>query len=86
MITDRERQVVCLLAYPNAQIARFLGIATRTVRQYILLAGIRMGVAAPITRGKVILKALELGQVTLQDVEVGDYRFQEDDDGTKRSD
>jgi len=74
-LSPREKEVVCLIPHTNLQIAWFLGIAKGTVKNHIRMAGIKMGVTGRITRTRVLLAALESGEIAWQDVAVGDRRL-----------
>lgn len=77
-LTPREKQVVCLFAFPNAQIARLLGITESTVRQHIGAVGKKLEVSGGQTRVKILLSVLksESSGITLEEVAIGDPRFE----------
>lgn len=75
-LTPREKQVICLFAFPNAQIAKLLGITESTVRQHIGAVGKKLEVSGGQTRTKILLKVLKSSEITLEEVAIGDPRFE----------
>ena len=76
-LTPRQRQVICLVAHPNRQIANILGISQSTVARtltgvYKLLDLGHVSRARGCRRTAAVVKALRLGLVTLKEVSPGD--------------
>ena len=70
-LTDRQRQVLCLVALSNREMAVRLGISQQTVKNLLRRAYRRLGVAGPATGKRIpaLMVTLRWGIVTLDEVE-----------------
>ena len=73
MITERQREVLCLLPLANNQIAKILGIRLSTVKGH--LTGLYRDLLGPDpqrchrgARIKALTKALEMGLIEMDDI------------------
>ena len=69
MLTEREKQVLKLLCLPNSEIAQRLCITAITVKSHVRHIFNKLVCE---NRQKALIKALKLGVVTLNDIEVND--------------
>lgn len=76
-LSPREKEVLCLSPHTVGEIARYLGIKEKTVSKHHHIINIKLGCPPRATNLQRTIRALELGIITLQDLEVGSYRHDE---------
>ena len=77
-LTQRQHQVLCLMALTNREIAALLGISHRTVNNHLNGAYSRLNINGDTSVGKRILALqtmLRLGLVTLDEIELPPQRL-----------
>lgn len=65
-LTERERQVLCMLCLPNKEIAKRLGVSEGTVKRH--LESIFNQFPLSITRAQLLFNAVDKGIIELKDI------------------
>lgn len=75
-LTPTERNVLVRLAYTNNEIALILGVKERTIRNAINRIAIKFGIPGRgVKRVKILIKALMLGVLTLDEIHSGESAY-----------
>jgi DNA-binding NarL/FixJ family response regulator len=73
LLTERQRQILCLCTLTRQQIAQRLGISPHTVKNHFTCIYARLGIVGNKKKEKSIMalvKAIELGEIKMGDIHV----------------